>query len=92
MKKILLVEAHTESERHTCSLANAHQRGAIENGHSVSIIRIRDLEFEPNLKFGYDQRIDLEPDLLSAEYLDQNTSNDAYVETAYRAFLAETLT
>ena len=66
MKKILLVDAHTDGERLTCSLVDAYQRGAIENGHSVSIIRIRDLEFEPNLKFGYEQRIDLEPDLLSA--------------------------
>ena len=66
MKKILLVDAHTDGERLTCSLVDAYQRGAIENGHNVSIIRIRDLEFRPNLKFGYEQRIDLEPDLLSA--------------------------
>ena len=45
---------------------SAYGRGAEEAGHQVSQIVIRKLAFEPNLKFGYQQRLELEPDLLAA--------------------------
>ena len=45
---------------------SAYSRGAEEAGYQVSQIVIRELAFEPNLQFGYKQRLELEPDLLAA--------------------------
>ena len=45
---------------------SAYRSGAEEAGYQVSHIVIRDLAFEPNLRFGYKQRLELEPDLLAA--------------------------
>ena len=45
---------------------SAHSSGAEEAGYRVSQIVIRELAFEPNLQFGYKQRLELEPDLLAA--------------------------
>lgn len=45
---------------------SAYRSGAEEAGYQVSQIVIRELAFEPNLQFGYKQRLGLEPDLLAA--------------------------
>ena len=45
---------------------SAYRSGAEEAGYQVSQIVIRDLAFEPNLRFGHKQRLELEPDLLDA--------------------------
>ena len=66
MRKILLIDAHPDSDRLTSSLVDAYKRGALQSGYDVRTIIIRDMEFNPNLKFGYKKRINLEPDLLMA--------------------------
>jgi NAD(P)H dehydrogenase (quinone) len=66
LKKILLIYGHPDETRLTSALMSAYSRGAEEVGYQVSQIVIRELAFEPNLKFGYQQRLELEPDLLAA--------------------------
>ena len=66
MKKILLIDGHPDETRLTSALMSAYSRGAEEAGYQVSQIVIREFAFEPNLKFGYQQRLELEPDLLAA--------------------------
>ena len=66
MKKILLIDGHPDETRLTSALMSSYRHGAEEAGYQVSQIVIRDLAFEPNLRFGYKQRLELEPDLLAA--------------------------
>ena len=66
MKKILLIDGHPDETRLTSALMSAYRSGAEEAGYQVSQIVIRELAFEPNLQFGYKQRLELEPDLLAA--------------------------
>ena len=66
MKKILLIDGHPDETRLTSALISAYRSGAEEAGYQVSQILIRELAFEPNLQFGYKQRLELEPDLLAA--------------------------
>ena len=66
LKKILLIDGHPDETRLTSALMSAYRSGAEEAGYQVSQILIRELAFEPNLKFGYQQRLELEPDLLAA--------------------------
>ena len=66
MKKILLIDGHPDETRLTSALMSVYRSGAEEAGYQVSQIVIRELAFEPNLQFGYKQRLELEPDLLAA--------------------------
>ena len=66
MKKILLIDGHPNETRITSALMSAYRSGPEEAGYQVSQIVIRELAFEPNLQFGYKQRLELEPDLLAA--------------------------
>ena len=68
MKKILVINGHPDKESYNFALTQAYVEGAETNPNvEVKVINIRDLDFNPNLKFGYRKRTDLEPDLLDAQ-------------------------
>ncbi len=66
-KKILIINGHPDSESYNKALFDAYSKGAVDAGHDVKTIEIRDLKFNPNLAFGYRKRTELEPDLLDAQ-------------------------
>ena len=66
MKNILIINGHPNAESFNFGLAEAFKRGAIENGNEVKEIVVRELKFEPNLQYGYQKIIELEPDLISS--------------------------
>jgi NAD(P)H dehydrogenase (quinone) len=66
MKKILIINGHPNKNSFCFGLAEAYKKGALASGAEVKEIIIRDLQFNPNLQFGYQKRTELEPDLLSA--------------------------
>jgi NAD(P)H dehydrogenase (quinone) len=65
-KKILLINGHPNKDSFNFGLAEAYKRGAAQNGVEIKEIVIRELNFSPNLQFGYQQRTKLEPDLIDA--------------------------
>jgi len=66
MKKIALINGHPHQESFNFALAEAYKKGAEKSGVEIKEIIIRNLDFNPNLEFGYQKRIDLEPDLIKA--------------------------
>lgn len=66
MKKILLINGHPDEGRLCDALADSYARGAVAGGAQVQHLRIRDLQFDPNLRHGYQTRMPLEPDLTNA--------------------------
>lgn len=66
MTKILIINGHPNKESFNRALAAAYEDGALKSGASVSMIHIGELQFNPNLQFGYTKRMDLEPDLLDS--------------------------
>lgn len=66
MKKILIINGHPNPESFNFGLAESYKNGAIASGAQVETIVIADLNFNPNLKFGYQKRTELEPDLLDS--------------------------
>jgi len=66
-KRILLINGHPDQESFNFALAAAYKAGAVAAGFEVRELVIRDLQFSPNLSFGYRQRCELEPDLLRAQ-------------------------
>jgi len=65
-KRILIIDGHPDAESYVASLAQSYLNGAQEAKYEVSLIAIRDLDFNPNLQFGYRKRTELEPDLLQS--------------------------
>ncbi len=65
-KKILIVNGHPNKESLNFALAQAYKEGASEGNSEIKEIIIRDLQFSPNLQYGYQKRTELEPDLLEA--------------------------
>ncbi|MEL7250887.1 MAG: NAD(P)H-dependent oxidoreductase [Bacteroidota bacterium] len=66
MKKVLLINGHPNPASFNFALAAAYRKGAEQAGAEVQQLNIAELEFSPNLKFGYQKRTELEPDLLAA--------------------------
>ncbi|MCU0451446.1 MAG: NAD(P)H-dependent oxidoreductase [Bernardetiaceae bacterium] len=64
--KILIINGHPHKESLNFGLAEAYKIGAMESQAEVQEIVIADLQFNPNLAFGYQKRTELEPDLLQA--------------------------
>ncbi|MGL4629723.1 MAG: NAD(P)H-dependent oxidoreductase [Leadbetterella sp.] len=66
-KKILIINGHPDPESFCLALSNAYKNGAVSSGADIKELNIRDLNFNPNLQFGYRKRTELEPDLLKAQ-------------------------
>lgn len=66
-KKILIINGHPNAESYNTALAKAYTQGANISGAEVKEIHVGELDFDPNLAFGYQKRMDLEPNLLDAQ-------------------------
>ena len=69
MKKVLIINGHPDQESFNYGISAAYKRGADQAAAEVHEINIRELDFNPNLQFGYRKRTELEPDLLRAQAL-----------------------
>jgi NAD(P)H dehydrogenase (quinone) len=65
-KNILIINGHPNAASFNFALADAYKKGALESNAKVETITITDLKFNLNLQFGYQKRIELEPDLLES--------------------------
>lgn len=66
MKKILVINGHPDKNSFNFGIADAYKKGALQSGAEVKEVIIAELNFNPNLQYGYQKRMDLEPDLLEA--------------------------
>lgn len=66
MKNILIINGHPNKNSFNTALAEAYKTGASTQQVTIKEINITDLNFNPNLEFGYAKRIELEPDLIDA--------------------------
>ena len=65
--KIIIINGHPDKKSYNFALGQAYRKGAVKSGAEIREIVIRDLDFNPNLQFGYRKRTELEPDLLQAQ-------------------------
>jgi putative NADPH-quinone reductase len=66
MKKILIINGHPNKESFNFGIVAAYKKGALQAGAQVKEIIIAELDFNPNLQFGYQKRTEQEPDLIAA--------------------------
>ena len=78
-KKILLINGHPDPNSYNAALSQAYLDGALLVGAEVDTINIAELSFDPNFRYGYRQRTELEPDLLRAQDHILNASHLVWV-------------
>lgn len=83
MKKILIINGHPNPESFNFAIAEAYKKGVTESGAAVDTIIISELQFNPNLQFGYQKRTDLEPDLSAAWTKIQNADHLVWVHPVW---------
>ena len=66
MKKIAIINGHPNKESFNFGVASAYKEGAVKSSAEIKEIIIADLNFNSNLQFGYQKRMELEPDLIKA--------------------------
>ncbi|MEH6538254.1 MAG: NAD(P)H-dependent oxidoreductase [Psychroserpens sp.] len=66
MKQVLIINGHPDKQSYNYALSEAYKNGASKTSAIIDTINISDLDFNPNLSFGYRQRTELEPDLKEA--------------------------
>ena len=66
MKQVLIINGHPDQKSFNYALSEAYIKGANKTNSVISQINIAELEFNPNLRFGYRKRMALEPDLVLA--------------------------
>lgn len=79
MKKILVINGHPNPSSFNFGLAESYLKGAIQSKAEVETITIAELDFNPNLKFGYQKRTELEPDLLESWKKIQNADHLVWI-------------
>ena len=68
-KKILIVQGNPDKNSFCDALAEAYKKGAFDANAEVKEINIREIEFNPNLAFGYKKRVELEQGLIESQHL-----------------------
>lgn len=66
-KRIAVIIGHPDKESFNFALAESYKKGAKKSDAEIREIVIGDLNFNPNLQFGYRKRTELEPDLINAQ-------------------------
>ena len=66
MKNVLIVNGHPDKESFNYALSDAYKKGVNKTNVILSQINISELDFNPNLRFGYRKRTELEPNLIDA--------------------------
>lgn len=65
--RIVILVGHPDRKSYNFALAEAYKKGVDKTGAEVRQINIVDLDFNPNLQYGYRKRTELEPDLLESQ-------------------------
>lgn len=66
MKKVLLINGHPNPDSFNYALSDAYELGVKQHTTAIQRIDITKLTFDPNLKYGYHKKQELEPDLVDA--------------------------
>jgi len=67
MKKILIISAHPNKESLCSILAKSYFNGAEMTGAKCTLIHLIDLNINPNLLYGFQKRMEVEPDVLKMQ-------------------------
>lgn len=76
---IVIINGHPDNSSFCHALAESYKLGAEKAGHRCQVIHLSDLKFNPNLKYGYTIKMELEPDLVEVQKLIAEASHLVFV-------------
>ena len=80
MRKIVVIQGHTTQESLCGAFYEAYIKGAIQNEKiEIHQLHLMDLDFSPNLLYGYKKRTALEPDLVKAQQLIMEADHTVWI-------------
>ncbi|MFQ1042945.1 hypothetical protein [Acinetobacter sp. NIOH-H-8] len=65
-KQIVVIDGHPSKTSFNAALTEAYVSYLVKSNVQVDLIEVGLLHFDPNLKHGYEKRMELEPDLKEA--------------------------
>jgi putative NADPH-quinone reductase len=68
-RKILVLDGHPSSFSYVACLAEEYYLNAKKTGFDAKLLEVRELDFDPNLRWGYSKKQALEPDLEKSQEL-----------------------
>jgi putative NADPH-quinone reductase len=66
MRQVLIINGHPDEQSYNYALSEGYKSGANKTNAIIDTINISELDFNINLRYGYRQRTELEPDLKNA--------------------------
>jgi putative NADPH-quinone reductase len=66
MKQVLIIDGNPDKQSYNHGLSAAYLKSASKTNAVLRQINIADLDFNPNIEFGYRKRTELGPDLLES--------------------------
>lgn len=69
LRNILIIDGHPYDQSLCAGIAAHLKRSSEEGGDRVDLLSLRDLQFDPIMRYGYRKIQELEPDLLKAQEL-----------------------
>jgi len=79
MKKIVIINGHPYEDSIGSAIQNAYAKGAVQAGHEVQIVQIRDLNFNYNLPEGYRRLPEPESDILMVQDLIRQSDHMVFI-------------
>lgn len=79
MKRTLIINGHPTPGSFCQALAEQYHQGALSQGQSSALLNLHELNFNPNLNFGYQKRMSWEPDLEKSWDLIKNADHLVFV-------------
>ncbi|MEA5006607.1 MAG: NAD(P)H-dependent oxidoreductase [Rikenellaceae bacterium] len=67
--KVVVINGHPDNNSFCHALAEKYKLGADRAGNVCHLIHLSNLNFNPNLKYGYNMQMELEPDLAELQKL-----------------------
>jgi putative NADPH-quinone reductase len=67
MKRILIINGHPNKESLCSAFAQSYKKGAESTGAQCTLLNLIDVDFNPNLLYGFQKRIAMESDVLSMQ-------------------------
>lgn len=67
MKKILVINGHPTPHSFCNALSDTYAEAARAAGHELAVLNLRELNFNPNLSYGYSKQQEPEPEILLAQ-------------------------
>ncbi len=79
IKQVLIINGHPDKKSFCCALAEAYKKGVDKTDVKCEVVHLTDLDFSPILKYGYRQKMELEPDLKKVQTIIESSDHLVFI-------------